>query len=300
LERRWETALADAERLQQDYTQLRLTELRLLDPMEVADVRRLATDLPRLWHAPTTTPVDRKRLLRLAVAAVTVTVRKGRNGADILLLWSGGAKTAHWVASPDPGEHLRMDAGVLAAIRNLATRMPDHQVAAALARRGLLSRHGKPWTQGRVAAMRRQYRIPTACPAQTGGIAIRADGFVPAKRAARQLGITLAAIRVWAHRGVVACDQSRPAAKLWIRLNPGDSERLSGQADTAGMECVRDIAARSGSSVATVWEGVRRGEFTAYRVKRGRNQWDWRLARPTSDIDVAAAGPSSLPARSAA
>ena len=55
---------------------------------------------------------------------------------------------------------------------------------------------------------------------------MRADGFVPARVAARQLGITLSAIRVWAHRGVLACDQSRNAAKLWIRLrNPVHRER---------------------------------------------------------------------------
>ena len=90
----------------------------------------------------------------------------------------------------------------------------------------------------------------------SGGVDIdvRADGYVPAKVAARHLGITLGAIRVWAHRGVLACDQSSQASKLWIRLDPGDLERLGGQADTTGMERARDIAERSGSSIAAVWE----------------------------------------------
>jgi len=287
LERRWETALAEAEKLQQDYEHLLVTELRPLDAVETEDVRRLASDLPALWKADTTTPVDRKRLLRLVVAAVTVTVRAARNGADIQVLWSGGARTMHGVASPEFGRHLRTDAGILETIRDLAGRMPDHQVAAALTEQGLLSRHGKPWTRGRVASMRRQHAIPTACPAQTRGITMRADGFVPAKVAARQLGITLAAIRVWAHRGVLVCDQSSEAAKLWIRLDPGDIERLGGQADTTGMERVRDIAHRSDSSVASVWDRVRSGEFSAYRVRRGRNQWDWRLASRMPAMAVA-------------
>ena len=154
--------------------------------------------------------------------------------------------------SPGHGRHLPTDAGVLEAIRSLASRMPDRQVAAALAGQGLLSRHGKPWTRGRVASMRRQHDIPTACPVQTRGVAVRADEFVPAKMAAHQLGITLAALRVWAHRGVPVCDQSNDAAKIWVRLEPGDLERLGGDADTAGMERVRAIAHRSGNSIGSV------------------------------------------------
>ena len=198
LERRWEAALAETARLQEEYERLRLTELRPLDHVEVAQVRRLASDLPALWHADTTTPVDRKRLLRLVIAAVTVTVQPERGGAEIVVLWSGGARTTYWVESPDPGRHLRTEAGVLETIRALSGRMPDHQIAAALTLQGLRTRHGKPWTQTRVASMRCRYGIPTACPANTGGLTSRADGFVPARVAARRLGITLAAIRVWA------------------------------------------------------------------------------------------------------
>jgi len=229
-------------------------------------------NLPRL------PPVDRKRLLRLAIASVTVTVKEGRSGADILVLWSGGACTTYWTGSPSSALRLRTDARVLEAIRDLATRMPDHQVAAALTNQGLLSRHGKPWTRGRVASMRQQHRIPTACPTHTRGVVVRADGFVPAKVAARQLGITLGALRIWAHRGVLACDQSSEAAKLWIRLDPGDVERLSGQADPAGMERVRDVASRNASPTASVWERVRKGEFHAYRVQTGSRHWEWRLS----------------------
>jgi len=294
LERRWEAALAEAEGVQQEYERLRLTELRPLDAVEVEDVRRLASDLPSLWQADTTTLTDRKRLLRLVAATVTVTVREGRTGADVAVLWSGGARTAHRVDSPGFGSHLRTKAGTLDAIRDLAGWMPDHQVAAVLAQRGLLSRHGKPWTPGRVASMRRQHLIPTGCPAGTQGISVRADGFVPARVAARQLGITLAAIRVWAHRGVLACDQSSEAAKLWIRLEDGDGDRLGGHADTSGMERVREIAHRDESSVAAVWERVRDGEFIAYRIQRGRKQWDWRLA-PAHSCDAVPPVSSRLP-----
>ena len=60
-------------------------------------------------HTDTTTPVDRKRLLRFVIAAVTVTVQPERGGAEIVVLWSGGARTTCWVESPEPGRHLRTE-----------------------------------------------------------------------------------------------------------------------------------------------------------------------------------------------
>src|SRR6476661_246332 len=77
---------------------------------------------PGIGHAGTTTAVDRKRLLRLVIAAVTVTVQPERGGADILVLWSGGARTAYRVDSPGMGDHLRTPASALDAIQTLAAR----------------------------------------------------------------------------------------------------------------------------------------------------------------------------------
>src|SRR5690242_14992762 len=93
LERRWEAALAEVERLEQDHERARRAELRPLELAETAEVRRLAADLPALWRAETTLPADRKRLLRLVVAAVTVTVASDRRAAELAVLWSGGATT---------------------------------------------------------------------------------------------------------------------------------------------------------------------------------------------------------------
>jgi hypothetical protein len=127
--------------------------------------------------------------------------------------------------------------------------------------------------------MRRQHGIPTACPTQTGHQTCRADGLVPARVAGERLGMTLAAIRVWAHRGILPCDQSSPSAKLWVRLTPEDIERVSGEADVAGMPRVREVAAREGVASADVWARVRSGELVAYRAPRGRDQWEWRLTQ---------------------
>jgi len=256
---------------------------------EVEQVRRLAADLPALWHAETTTPVDRKRLLRLAVAEVTITVHAAERTADISLLWSGGARTSHRVSCPPHGWHLRSEQRVLTLIRELAGEHADHHIADRLNALGLRTRTGKPWTYDRVASVRHRHAIPTRCPIHTRGRQDRADGLMPAAVAARRLGLSLAAVRVWAQHGVLASDQRTPCSKIWVRLAEDDVARLGGDADVTGLPTVSEVAAQTCATRSTVWQRVRDGEFVAYRSVRGQDQWEWRL-QPAEGFQLREAG----------
>jgi len=129
---------------------------------------------------------------------------------------------------------------VLTLIRELAGERADHHIAGRLNALGLRTRTGKPWTYDRVASTRHRHAIPTRCPVHTRGRQDRADGFVPAAAAARRLGLSLAAVRVWARHGVLASDQRTPGSKIWVRLAEDDVARLGGDADVTGL--VRDLA----------------------------------------------------------
>lgn len=277
LERRWNAALTDLETLEAEYALVTRTDLAPIGAGEAEEVRRLAEDLPGLWHAATTTPVDRKRLLRLVVAAVTVTVDPAGRGAEVVILWSGGATTQHEVRFPEPGWHLRTEAETVDLIRDLATRCPDHQIAEHLTALGLRTKTGKPWTYDRVVSLRRVHAIPTACPIGTGASATRADGLMSTRAAAERLGVSEAAIRIWALRGIVRCDQRCAASKRWVRLSDADIARLDGAADVTSMATVREIAQAEGISYDEVWARVCNGHYAVYRTARGRKAWEWRL-----------------------
>jgi DNA invertase Pin-like site-specific DNA recombinase len=277
LERRWEAALTEVGRVEQEYAFLQRSALSPLNDDEVEQVRCLAADLPALWHADTTMPVDRKRLLRLAIAEVTISVHAAERTADITLLWSGGAKTSCHVSCPPHGWHLRTEQRVLTLIRELAGEHADHHIADRLNALGLRTRTGKPWSYDRVASMRHRHAIPTCCPIHTRGRQDRADGFLPAAVAARRLSLSLAAIRIWAQHGVLASDQRTLCSKIWVRLTEDDVARLGGDADVTGLPTVSEVAAQTCATRSAVWQRVRDGEFVAYRSARGRDQWEWRL-----------------------
>jgi len=71
LERRWEAALAEVGQVEQEYTSRQRSALSPLSGDEVEQVRRLAADLPALWHAETTTPGSGSPALCVDQAAST-------------------------------------------------------------------------------------------------------------------------------------------------------------------------------------------------------------------------------------
>ena len=234
LETRWNAALQALERLEQDYAVVRRTELLPLDEVEQDAVRRMAEDLPALWHAGTTTDLDRKRLLRLVVAEVVLTVDAKARSAEMTVVWSGGETTRHEVQLPAAGlARPHRCGGDRSAPRpgGPASRSPD---------RGPAQRRGSPHPH---RASRGPMRACIPCgssmasrPAarcSTRGAAPRADGLVPIAVAAERLGVSPSLVHVWVRHGVLRHDQHRSASRVWVRLDADDLARLDGSSQAA-------------------------------------------------------------------
>jgi hypothetical protein len=99
-ERRWEEALREQRRLEEEYARFDRGQPASLSPGERAQIRALAENLPALWHAPATTAADRQRIVRLLVEEVIVTVRGESEGVDVTIRWAGGHVSSHQVVRP--------------------------------------------------------------------------------------------------------------------------------------------------------------------------------------------------------
>ena len=100
LERRWEEALKEQRRLEEEYARFGRDQPRGLSAGEREQIRALARDLPALWHAPTTTAADRQRIVRLLVEEVVVTVRGESERVDVTIHWAGGFSSGHELVRP--------------------------------------------------------------------------------------------------------------------------------------------------------------------------------------------------------
>jgi DNA invertase Pin-like site-specific DNA recombinase len=93
LEREWEAALAERAHLGEEYERYQQQRPARLSAAELAAIRALASDVPALWAAPTTTVADRKRLLRAVVESVQVTADGATERVHATVTWAGGQQT---------------------------------------------------------------------------------------------------------------------------------------------------------------------------------------------------------------
>jgi DNA invertase Pin-like site-specific DNA recombinase len=109
LERRWEEALKQQRRLDDEYDRFLRSAPAELSDIALSSIRALAADLPAVWSAATTTPADRQRIARLLLERVAVTVDKASERVEVALHWVGGAVRSHTITRPVARYSLRSD-----------------------------------------------------------------------------------------------------------------------------------------------------------------------------------------------
>jgi hypothetical protein len=92
LERQWEAALAAEAALKAEHARFLSEQPVPLSAAERAAIRRLAEDIPALWHAATTT-ADRQAILRQMLERVVVTVHERSEQVTVDCHWAGGHVT---------------------------------------------------------------------------------------------------------------------------------------------------------------------------------------------------------------
>lgn len=155
LEQAWEAALATVGETEQAYRQAQQTAPLILTAADRAALLGLATDLPALWAAETTTQAERKELLRLLIADVTLT--RQEHEVLVQLRWVTNAVDAWTVPLPQRGAHTAAD--VIARIRDLAATQTDAEIAAQLNGAGRRTARGQDFTAARVSELRRTHQI---------------------------------------------------------------------------------------------------------------------------------------------
>ena len=99
LEARWEARLAALAEAEQARGRHRVAAAAA----RPGQLEELAADLPALWHAPTTSNKDRKRLLRTLIADITLLPEADQAKVRIGIRWHTGATDELRVARPSPG-----------------------------------------------------------------------------------------------------------------------------------------------------------------------------------------------------
>ena len=217
LERRWNNAIVQLEEIKQQYSQFQSKQLNATTKEQKEKVFALAKDFPRLWHARTTNPKDKKRMLRLLIKDITVERPAGIWQAILHLRWQGGACEDIRVDLPMRiQDRIRYSDAFVERIRKLAKKLSDKQIVAILNHENQRSATGKPFSLSMLKWLRHKYKIPAYPQRQPGELTV--------KQVAEKFDISTNVVYYWISRGIITPRRVDGNSPYWIRINP-DQER---------------------------------------------------------------------------
>lgn len=198
-----------------------------LSPEERQRIRKRAEDLPARWHAPTTTPAERKQRLRLLVKDVTLT--KGATTIPVAVRWQTEACLTVEVARPPRcWDACRTPAAVVDRVRLLAGDPTDRPIAERLNAEGGKSGRGGSFTANKVPWIRYVDRIRRGCPEGPAACAYgeRGDGRCSAQAQALALNVEVSTLAAWCKSGRRDGIPATPHGPWWVRRTPEVIEHL--------------------------------------------------------------------------
>jgi len=219
LEQRWNRALEQVDAVKQAYiTHQQVHGTRDLLAHRDA-VLALGQDLPRLWHAPTTSSKDRKRILRLVLKDITIT--KVAKTVTLQIRWHGGAMEELSVPlRPKACDQWRHDPALVEQVRELAHHATDEQMVEHLNQAGVKTKKGNRLTVSAIRWIRFQHAIPVPNLK-------RAEERTVAEIAAH-FGVSPNVVYYWIERQHIAARKlATPKGISWfLTIDPDAEQRL--------------------------------------------------------------------------
>lgn len=225
LESRWEEALRALEKAEQAHATWLNQQRLVLTPSDHAELLALGQDLPRVWYAPSTTPADRKHIVRLVMKEVVVDQKRIPGRVWFQINWQTGAVTQHEYERrvSSYAEHPRRER-LEQRLRELhqAEKM-DHEIAEILNAEGFLTTKRRPFNGNAVWLLRKQLGLP---PVKHHGCRpLRwEDGTYSVEGAAQKLGVFPGTVYKWLQTGRLEGYQLRKGLPWKIVLPPEEIE----------------------------------------------------------------------------
>ena len=278
LERRWEQALRELERVRVEAGQA-IDSPELLSGDDLDKVHLLGQELQAVWNEDTTTNRDRKRLLRCLIEEVQLST--GEDHYAVRIVWKGGATTERELVRGPAGWARRTPEDTVELVRQLAEQFDDAQIARILNKQGRRSGRDIPFTQAAITSLRGKNKIPRCAK-----IAITDSRHGPfnAEQAARELGVTMSTVHRWLRDGILVGEQLTAGAPWQIVLTDEIRNRLAGAEAPEGWVGVTEAARRLGVSKSLVAYWVKSGKLAAVRVAVGKRRC-WKI-----DVESATCG----------
>jgi DNA invertase Pin-like site-specific DNA recombinase len=205
LEAAWDEKLRALDDIRLRIERERESDRTTLDDATKRRIRALAEDIPSVWSDPAVPHRERKRIMTLLVADVTLTRDDETQQIVIGVRFRGGATTTMRIPAAKSGWQLRQtDADVLARVVALLKMHPIPEVASMLNAEGRTTGAGAPFTKTSVHWLMHRWGFKS-CRQH-----LRESGYLTAKALAALLGRSKTWVRDARRQGGVrACRYNR-------------------------------------------------------------------------------------------
>jgi DNA invertase Pin-like site-specific DNA recombinase len=245
LEREWNDKLSEVERTEREHEEARRRDRLVLADEDRVRIMRLAKDLPRVWHAKTTTHAERKNLLRMLIQEVSLSpVDVPSRLTSVRVLWRAGTVSTLAVERPQksawslPSSELR---GLIAEL--FSAGMTDEEIAVEVERRGLRPVRRRRWGASSVRYLRWQHRLHRR--ARIPSVGERVDGLLSIRGVAARFGVSTRAVRYWIEEGLLAAVEGGGLGRTrWFNLDAATMQRLGTAAAKATSRLPRRTSLR--------------------------------------------------------
>ena len=203
--------------LVEEYERFCLQQPSQISEEEKAAIRQLASDIPNLWNAKTTTPLQRKEIIRQIVQSITVDVEKNSEFVHVRINWVGGTFLQSRIVRPvAKWSQLSHYPRMCERIFQMAeSDMTTDEMLDCIHQEGFYGpRDGKMMTRETLRTLMRKLGLGT-CRHQSRPLLAENEWLLP--DLARQLEMPAATLNSWARRGRLKARQlANQYPKYWI------------------------------------------------------------------------------------
>ena len=225
LEAEWEAALQAARDAEAELDRRETARPVRLSTGERAQILAIATDLPALWAAPSTTDRDRKELLHALLDDIVITADAASRTARLVLHWKGGLISQISVDLPKPKPPYRTSEDTVSLIGRLAVHYDDSMIAKVLNQQQRRTATGMSFTPVNVATIRKRHGIPPYQGGNGPDPGRRGDERAPGRRRTRHHRLHPLPVAQRRIRPRRADHPRRPLAHPPHRIHPGSRRR---------------------------------------------------------------------------
>lgn len=229
LERGWEEKLRAADAVEQDYERWRSDEPLVLSEADRQELQKLGEDLPRIWHATSTTSAERKGILRLIIREVVVDQKRLQGQVWFKILWQTGVTSEHSLQRRvhTYGDYIDIDKLRERVTELNAAGKMDKEIAETLNAEGFVAARGCAFKGENVWLLRTRWGILTVKINGTSANPDRwPDGTYSVQGAAAALGVTPQTIFKYRTRGLIEGRQLAKGQPWQIELSDAQIETL--------------------------------------------------------------------------